>query len=257
MTFNKKEKEQIMKITLLGTILLAAVAQAAEVNTNMLARTGGIIMPPDNGNRVVLVNSCQANTNAIFQLMMTSEKMFHIPVKLVEEPAKVDCPYKGAKAYKGEKAPAVIYIYKGEKDGPILTVYMEDAIATINTTPLRSMTSEIEADRLAKELLRGYGVILGGYYSAKLPSVLEPVYGVGQIDNIRVKMFSPMHLSAIMHGANLLELPLLRPTTYQAACRMGWAPAPTNEYQKAIWDAAHNEKERGPAKALKIVPPGK
>lgn len=246
-----------MTIALLGSLLLAAAVPAADGNTNMLQRTGGTITPPDNGKRVVLVNTCDASTNSINQLLNLSDRMFHIPVKLVNEAAKTECPYKGAKAYKGEKAPAVIYIYKGEKDGPILTIHMEDAIATVNTTPLRSINGEIETDRLTKELLRGYGVILGAYYSAKLPSVLEPVYGVGQIDNIRVKMFSPMHLSAIMHGAKLLDLPLLRPTTYQMACRMGWAPAPTNEYQKAIWDAAHNEKERGPAKALKITPPKK
>lgn len=244
-----------MKIAILCSFLLALTSQAAEVNTNILKKTGGIITPPDNGNRLLVVNSCDANTNAIRQLMLASEKMLHIPIRLITEPAKINCPYKGAKSYKGEKSPAVIYVYQGDKDGPILTIHMEDAIATINVTPLRSITSEIESDRLAKELFRAYGIILGAYYSAKLPSVLEPVYGVGQIDNIRVKMFSPQHMSAIMHSAKLLDLPMLRPTTYQAACRMGWAPAPTNEFQKAIWDAAHNEKERGPAKGLKILPP--
>ena len=27
--------------------------------------------------------------------------------------------------------------------------------------------------------------------------------------------------------------------TYLDACEQGWAPAPTNEYQKAIWDKVH------------------
>ena len=27
--------------------------------------------------------------------------------------------------------------------------------------------------------------------------------------------------------------------TYKKACREGWAPAPTNEYQQAIWDKVH------------------
>ena len=28
-------------------------------------------------------------------------------------------------------------------------------------------------------------------------------------------------------------------TTYKRACEEGWAPAPTNEYQKAVWDKVH------------------
>ena len=32
-------------------------------------------------------------------------------------------------------------------------------------------------------------------------------------------------------------------TSYRKACQEGWAPAPTNEYQKAVW-----EQERGTKK---------
>ena len=31
----------------------------------------------------------------------------------------------------------------------------------------------------------------------------------------------------------------LRIATYRQACREGWAPAPTNDVQKAIWDKVH------------------
>jgi len=27
--------------------------------------------------------------------------------------------------------------------------------------------------------------------------------------------------------------------TYRHACEQGWAPAPTNDYQKAIWNEVH------------------
>ena len=121
-------------------------------------------------------------------------------------------------------------------DNQRVSVHVDDAIATINVTPLRSTTSEIETDRLSKELYRAYGLILGAYYSAKMPSVLSPAYSVGQIDNIRIKMFSPLHISSIMHTARMLDLPILRPTTYAAACRMGWAPPPTNDIQRVIWN---------------------
>ena len=39
-------------------------------------------------------------------------------------------------------------------------------------------------------------------------------------------------------------------TTYRKACREGWAPAPTNDVQKAIWDKVHAM----PTEPIKIKP---
>ena len=46
----------------------------------------------------------------------------------------------------------------------------------------------------------------------------------------------------------------VRYVTYRQACIEGWAPAPTNDVQKAIWEKVHSEKERGPSHGLKISP---
>ena len=35
-----------------------------------------------------------------------------------------------------------------------------------------------------------------------------------------------------------------RKATYQVACREGWAPAPTNDVQKAIWDEVRKLPEK-------------
>ena len=45
--------------------------------------------------------------------------------------------------------------------------------------------------------------------------------------------------------------------TYRTACREGWAPAPTNEYQRAIWMRVLSDKERGPTNPITIPPPSK
>ena len=39
-------------------------------------------------------------------------------------------------------------------------------------------------------------------------------------------------------------------TNYKTACREGWAPAPTNDVQKAIWDKVHAM----PTEPIKIKP---
>ena len=48
-----------------------------------------------------------------------------------------------------------------------------------------------------------------------------------------------------------------RRDTYYGACREGWAPAPTNDVQKAIFDQVKADKERGPTNPITIPPPGK
>jgi hypothetical protein len=45
--------------------------------------------------------------------------------------------------------------------------------------------------------------------------------------------------------------------TYEVACREGFAPAPTNDIQKAIWERIKADKERGPTNPLKIPMPKK
>lgn len=42
----------------------------------------------------------------------------------------------------------------------------------------------------------------------------------------------------ILKSAGQLGIANMRPYTYKLACEEGWAPAPTNQWQKAIWDAA-------------------
>lgn len=45
--------------------------------------------------------------------------------------------------------------------------------------------------------------------------------------------------------------------TYRTACREGWAPPPSNDVQRAIWERALSDKERGPTNPITIPPPGK
>ena len=66
-------------------------------------------------------------------------------------------------------------------------------------------------------------------------------------------------MSAVMilrHGSKPLNVPPLRKAQYIVAAREGWAPAPTNDIQKAIWDrvkAARAAATNAPA----ATPPAK
>ena len=64
----------------------------------------------------------------------------------------------------------------------------------------------------------------------------------------------PASHNALMDAARAHGIGLVRLATYRQACIEGWAPAPTNDVQKAIWERVHSEKERGPSHGLKISP---
>jgi hypothetical protein len=46
-------------------------------------------------------------------------------------------------------------------------------------------------------------------------------------------------------------LPAQRATDMKA-CQEGWAPAPTNDVQKAIWEKVKAEKSEKPSKPIKV-----
>lgn len=64
--------------------------------------------------------------------------------------------------------------------------------------------------------------------------------------------FTPQSMGAVLSNAKEKGIAQVRRTTYRKACEEGWAPAPTNEFQKAIWEkvkAAKTEAAANPAEA--------
>ena len=61
---------------------------------------------------------------------------------------------------------------------------------------------------------------------------------------------APDGINAFMNNAAAYGMTPLTIASYRTACRNGWAPAPTNDIQKAIWDEIHAM----PTEPLKIKP---
>ena len=45
-----------------------------------------------------------------------------------------------------------------------------------------------------------------------------------------------------------------RRTTYKRACKEGWAPAPTNDFQRAVWEKIKAEQGEKPTNPIRILP---
>ena len=65
----------------------------------------------------------------------------------------------------------------------------------------------------------------------------------------------PEEHNALVDAARARGVGRVEVASYRDACRAGWAPAPADAAQRAIWEEARAERERGPARGLLIVPP--
>jgi len=136
------------------------------------------------------------------------------------------------------------------KDQPALLVAPESGWAAVNVSALDDgCDKETLARRTRIELLRAFGYIAGGTFLVRDPIVMQgDVITPKDLDRIPMEDYGVDAIGAFERNLPLRGVTPWFETTYKKACEAGWAPAPTNEYQKAIWDKVHAV----PANPMKI-----
>ena len=71
------------------------------------------------------------------------------------------------------------------------------------------------------------------------PSVLRPFKTLKELDANPVMRPSPEGYNAFVDNATVYDIGTISIASYRTACKQGWAPSPTNEIQKAIWNQIH------------------
>ena len=137
---------------------------------------------------------------------------------------------------------------------PGFMVAPEDGWAIVNVKKLAkdNPKPEVLAARVRKETLRAFAFVSGGAYQAKGCPLMRDVKSVADIDALQER-FGLDTVSHVRSSAPFYGLVPWYQTTYLKACEEGWAPAPTNEFQKAIWDKVHAM----PTEPIKIKPEAK
>jgi len=235
---------KISMIIAIGMCVLGGVACAfnpppkltPEQKAAFQAHQGGLVMPKDNGYRVLVWDASGKATAAVATFTNHAHRLWHIPMIVKTGPADAKCLYKAAKSAKSEKTPCVVFIGEGGADVPALGVYPEEAIGCVNYSVLACSNAVKTQKRLEKELFRAFGFALGGYSFTRMACAMDLVYSIDDLDAMNAILLAPVRFSGINRSASKLNLPVLRSTTYQMAVRQGWAPPPTNEVQKAIWE---------------------
>ena len=154
---------------------------------------------------------------------------------------------------------AGVAVFLDGRDGaPTLLAAPDSGWAAVGVKALKAgdPTDQVFHARVRKEVWRAFAYAFGVGHES-VPSVLRPIYSLGELEAMDAECPSPISLDAITKCAARRGISRFRYVSYHQACREGWAPAPTNDAQRAVWEQVKADKERGPTNPIKIEPPKK
>ena len=224
-------------------------ARKALMMERMLKHTGGrIVRPGTKAGKVVYVN-CQ--TRASKEWISESIAYFSDVAKFNIEMEEGKFDFKKPEI----RGNASLFIID-DPDMPSFLVAPEARWAMVNIYQLaKDAKPAFFQARVKKQLTRGFAALCGAMNSGYPNALTGGITDVKQLDRF---VDARLPVDVIARFAPYMQPYGVTPaiiTTYRKACQEGWAPAPTNDYQKAIAEAIAKEKTetlKGPANPRKI-----
>lgn len=136
---------------------------------------------------------------------------------------------------------------------PMSLVAPESRWGFMNTARLAvdSPSDKVLLERFRKEFTRAAALTFGSYSSHFSGSTLQPVHDLSDFDKLMSDEITIDLMTGMQRNFQKLGVTADRRTTYKKACFEGWAPMPTNQWQRAIWDGIQN----GSIKPPRVPPP--
>jgi len=223
-------------------------AEKAERKQIMIyRRTGGFITKREANPGVFAIVDAQSRVAPeVYQEDLKSiEQIFKIDVSPLRRDANVTVN-DASKVLKEIKANAALFlVYDAENPNAIL-LSPEGRWGILNFAALEAGKSakEIFEKRVRREFWRGFAMTAGSPHTEMLHCLLNPIFSQTQLDDFSGNTIGPEALSRIEATLRKMGIKQYYRCSYKTACRQGWAPAPTNEIQKAIWDGVKAESSK-------------
>ncbi len=138
---------------------------------------------------------------------------------------------------------------------PVLLAAPDDRWALVNVAKIKSGTKDdvlgrrLFALRSRGEIMRAFALVCG-LGTSSYPGNMYGVTSVEELDTADVDATIMDMVQRCGAWLNKIGVTPERRVMYTRACHEGWAPAPANEHQQAIWDKIH----KLPTKPIKIKP---
>jgi len=212
--------------------------------SGLMAHKGGLIRAPVTGPVILVLNAQQRVADAeVVAVAARIEQSMKLAVQCQSGKA-VDPMAEAVRRVAEPKVAAVLLVC--DKPGlPMLLVAPEARWAIVNVAALAADKPEGTrlSERLEKELWRGFGYLMGAAHSGFERCVMKSVCQPSDLDQLAGRCVSPEPYIKIQQHALKIGASPYAFTSYRQACEQGWAPAPTNALQRAVWDDVKAEKK--------------
>ncbi len=203
-----------------------------------VANLGGMLNHRTEGGVIRFVDVRGKDASDLTPLVAEVSEAVRVAADLVQAEKGKGCLEAARKALAAKEVAVAIVLADDGPDMPAVTVCPEDGMGVINVARLggAGVSKEVLERRVKNEMLRVVGFVLGGYASM-YPGVMKPVYAAEDLDALPLA-FAPPVRGFIDEGVAKRGVAKIERVTYATAVKQGWAPAPTNDVQKAIWERA-------------------
>lgn len=235
-------------LAFMSPVVMAEVADSAaptkaEAKTKLprgMRRYGGIIQVPNSQKgRIVIINAQRKLPLSNIRAGMDEfAQTLKFRVEFVDgEPTTLE---KASADMEKLGADVAVFIQDNPESKVTILSAPEQRWTILNASAINAgaRSDEFAAARIRKELMRGFLCAAGTMNSQYQGSIMAAIREPKDLD----KMLEAAPVDAIQRAIESLKVYGVTPqemSTYKKACQEGWAPAPTNEYQKAVWDKVH------------------
>lgn len=218
-----------------------------ERRENFERRTGGMVRREAEGPKIVVVDGRKTPGKALKYFEQENIEARGtkpgLPAKTYSAVVDGDVITEALATLEREKGAMAIVIVNGGAKMPGVTACPEDRVAAINADRYDNKDFLV-----LKEIWRAIGFVGGVGYSKYSSDPMQPVFSTKELEGVEGTALLPMSLNALKTFTARLGMKPAYSLPYIAACRQGWAPAPTNDVQRAIW----NEVRQLPTKPVTI-----
>ena len=216
-----------------------------QANADKLSRLGGVVEKPGNG-AFGFVSAQKTYSRAeLDELAQLFSGQLHFQISVSEAVGPVTATNALETLSKGGFSVALFFV--DDKDLPISLAAIEERWALINASKVAegAKDASLRRKRLQREISRMVkAIFLNG---SAVRDVRAP-RAASDLELINADPIDGQQLFTIVRSMPSYGLVAPRLVPYSKACQEGWAPAPTNDIQKAIWE----ETRKLPEKPIKI-----
>lgn len=168
---------------------------------------------------------------------------------LVEPLNEASSAFSKAEKKLGENVSMVVVVMNGGVSSPRMSVFPEDRIGFVNVDRVEPLLYE---KKVIREIWRAIGFTGGAGYAPYRGCVMQPVFSDKEIAGLMGDVLQLMTLQSFRKFEDRFDMKRVRLVDYEVACYQGWAPTPTNEAQRIIWDAVKEDLSQEPKKPILI-----